>query len=173
MTTSYLFAYYTLDSQVSLSSCMSIKTGLFSFWFLLYHYSDFWYYKSLLYYVKFKKKSGENKNKLRTIYPKNHENFKNRKPRVQLYWFLQKRRVYKQNGNLTQTNNTENEQSEDLSVSVCVRVLCQMDQPMNSSISTLFFQSITEQLTHICSTTRNEENNAYQRPIRKKRRKSA
>ena len=119
------------------------------------------------------KKTGENKNKLRTIYPKNHENFKNRKPRVQLYWFLQKRRVYKQNGNLTQTNNTENEQSEDLSVSVCVRVLCQMDQPMNSSISTLFFQSITEQLTHICSTTRNEENNAYQRPIRKKRRKSA
>ena len=31
MTTSYLFAYYTLDSQVSLSSCMSIKTGLFFF----------------------------------------------------------------------------------------------------------------------------------------------
>ena len=34
------------------------------------------------------KKSGENKNKLRTIYPKNHENFKNSKPRVQFYWFL-------------------------------------------------------------------------------------
>ena len=31
MTTSYLFAYCTLDSQVSLSSCMSIKTGLFFF----------------------------------------------------------------------------------------------------------------------------------------------
>ena len=29
-------------------------------------------------------------NKLRTIYPKNHENFKNSKPRVQFYWFLQK-----------------------------------------------------------------------------------
>ena len=29
MTTSYFFAYYALDSQVSLSSCMSIKTGLF------------------------------------------------------------------------------------------------------------------------------------------------
>ena len=28
------------------------------------------------------KKTGENKNKLRTIYPKNHESFKNRKPRV-------------------------------------------------------------------------------------------
>ena len=29
------------------------------------------------------KKSGKNKNKLRTIYPKNHEIFKNSKPRVQ------------------------------------------------------------------------------------------
>ena len=33
------------------------------------------------------KKSGENKNKLRAIYSKNHENFKS-KPRVQFYWFL-------------------------------------------------------------------------------------
>ena len=31
MTTSYLFAYYTLDSQVSLSTCMIIKTGLLLF----------------------------------------------------------------------------------------------------------------------------------------------
>ena len=37
-----------------------------------------------------KKKSGENKNKLRTIYPRNQENSKNSKPRVQFYWFLQK-----------------------------------------------------------------------------------
>ena len=36
------------------------------------------------------KKSGKNKNKLRTIYPKNHENFKNSKPRIQFYWFLKK-----------------------------------------------------------------------------------
>ena len=56
--------------------------------FLLYHYSDFRYYRSLLYYGKLKKKSGENKNKLRKIYPKNHENFKNSKSRVQFYWFL-------------------------------------------------------------------------------------
>ena len=35
MTTSYLFAYYTLGSQVSLSSSMSIKTGLF--FFLTFH----------------------------------------------------------------------------------------------------------------------------------------
>ena len=33
-------------------------------------------------------KIGKNKNKLRTIYPKNHENFKNSKPRIQFYWFL-------------------------------------------------------------------------------------
>ena len=41
------------------------------------HYSDFSYYRSLLYYGKSFKKSRKNKNKLRTIYPKNHENFKN------------------------------------------------------------------------------------------------
>ena len=34
------------------------------------------------------KKLVKNTNKLRTIYPKNHENFKNSKPRVQFYWFL-------------------------------------------------------------------------------------
>ena len=38
-----------------------------------------------------KKKLGENKNKLRTLYPKNHENFKNSKPKVQFYWFLYKK----------------------------------------------------------------------------------
>ena len=58
---------------------MSIKTGFFSFCdFLLY--SDFWYYRSLLYYGKSKQKLGKNKNKLR-IYPENHENFKSSKPR--------------------------------------------------------------------------------------------
>ena len=68
---------------------MSIKTGLFFLSdFLLYHYSDFSYYRSLLYYGKLKKKSGENKNKLRTIDPKNHENFKDGKPWEQLYRFL-------------------------------------------------------------------------------------
>ena len=65
MTTSYLFAYYTLDSQVSLSS------------------TNFWYYKLLLCYGKLKnkkrkrkKKLGENKNKLRKMYSNNHEKFK-------------------------------------------------------------------------------------------------
>ena len=87
MTTSYsknIFTYqiclHTLGIQVSLSSCMSIKTGLSDF--LLYNYSDFWFYRSWLHYEKFKKKSGENKNKLRTVYPKNYEQFKNSKPSV-------------------------------------------------------------------------------------------
>ena len=30
----------------------------------------------------------QKKNKLRTIYSKNHENFKSSKPRLQFYWFL-------------------------------------------------------------------------------------
>ena len=34
------------------------------------------------------KKSGKNKNKLRIIYPKNHQHFINSKPRDQFYWFL-------------------------------------------------------------------------------------
>ena len=88
MTTSYLFAYYTLDSQVSLSSYMSIKTV--RFFFLTYfciitpisgiidHYCIMENFK----------KSRENKNKLITIYSKNHENFKNSEPRIQFYWFL-------------------------------------------------------------------------------------
>ena len=41
---------------------------------------------------KILKRSGENKNKLRTIYPKNHENFKNSKPMVQFHWFLYKKK---------------------------------------------------------------------------------
>ena len=34
------------------------------------------------------KKMGENKNKLRKMYPNNDENFKNNKSRVQFYWLL-------------------------------------------------------------------------------------
>ena len=37
------------------------------------------------------RKSGKNKNKLKTIYPKNQENFKNSKPKVHFYWFLYKK----------------------------------------------------------------------------------
>ena len=41
-----------------------------------------------MYYGKFKKESKKNKNKLRTVYTKNHENFKSSKPKVQFYGFL-------------------------------------------------------------------------------------
>ena len=37
---------------------------------------------------KKKKNSRENKTKLRTIYPTNHEKFKNSKARLQVYLFL-------------------------------------------------------------------------------------
>ena len=58
---------------------MSNKTGLsFLSDFLLHHYSDLLHYKSIPYYVDFFKKSRKNKSK--TIYPKNYENFKNSKP---------------------------------------------------------------------------------------------
>ena len=42
----------------------------------------------LLDYEKNFKKSRKNKNKLRIIYPKNHEYYKNSKSRGQFYWFL-------------------------------------------------------------------------------------
>ena len=77
MTTSYLFAYYILDSQVSLSSSMKIKIGLFSFWLSVVSLLQFWYYKLLPCYGKLKKKkkkSGKNK-KLRKMHPNNHEKF--------------------------------------------------------------------------------------------------
>ena len=70
---------------------MGIKKGVFFLSeFLLYHYSDFWYYICLLYYEKLKKKrkNWEKNKKLRTIGPKNHESFKKSKPRVEFYWFL-------------------------------------------------------------------------------------
>ena len=83
MTRLYLFAYYTLDSQVSLSSWMSIKTGLFfflTFFCIITPISGIIDHYCIMENFK---KSRENKNKLRTIYSKNYENFKNRKPRVQ------------------------------------------------------------------------------------------
>ena len=58
---------------------MSNKTGLLFSDFTLYHYTDFWYYRPLVFDGKIFKISGKNKNKLRTIYSKNHESFKNSK----------------------------------------------------------------------------------------------
>ena len=78
MTTSYLFTYYTLDSQVSLSSSMSIKTGLFSFWLSVVSFTPISGIINYCYVMenwKKKKKSGENKNKLRKMYPNNHKKF--------------------------------------------------------------------------------------------------
>ena len=43
-----------------------------------------------MHYGNFKKKSGKNKNKLRTTSPKNHESFKNSKPRVVLLVLIKK-----------------------------------------------------------------------------------
>ena len=63
MTTSYLFVYYTLDSQFSISSSMSVETGLFFPDFLLYHYSNLSYYKLLLCYGKLKKQKQKKKQK--------------------------------------------------------------------------------------------------------------
>ena len=93
MTTSYMFAYYTLDSQISHSSCMSIKTNLFFFLTLcciitpisgiIDHYCIMKNYKKL----------GENRSKLRTMYPKNHENFKNSKPKGPVLLVLIKKSV--------------------------------------------------------------------------------
>ena len=88
MTTSYLFAYYLLESQVLLSSCTSIKIGLF---FFLTFCSIIAPVSGIIdHYCIMEKflKMGESKNNLRTIYSKNHENFKNSKPRVHFFWFL-------------------------------------------------------------------------------------
>ena len=87
MTTSYLFAYYILDSQVSLFSSMSIKTGLFfilTFCFIITPISGIinYYYGS----KNRKKKSGEN-NKQKCILTI-RENFKNSNPNVQFCLLL-------------------------------------------------------------------------------------
>ena len=79
MTKSYLFDRYTLDSQVSLSSCISIKTVPFffqTFYWIITPISGIIDHYCIM--EKIFKKSGEN-NKLRIIQPKNHENFKNSK----------------------------------------------------------------------------------------------
>ena len=99
MTTSYLFAYYTLDSQVSLSSNTSIKTGLFSFWLSVVSLLQFLVVCIITVLWKNLKKSGKNKKKLRTISPKNHENFKNSKSRVVLLVLIKKSVPQQEEGN--------------------------------------------------------------------------
>ena len=86
-TTSYLVLRLTVPK-------ISITKGLFfSFWLSVVSYSDFWYYRSLLYYGKFLKKWEKTKKKLKTIYPKNHEIFKSSKPRVRFHSSYKKKNV--------------------------------------------------------------------------------
>ena len=75
MTSSYLLAYYTLGSQVSLSFCYSIKTDLFFFLIFSCIISPISGIIDHYCVMEGQQNSGENKNKLRTIYPKNHEHF--------------------------------------------------------------------------------------------------
>ena len=78
MTTFYLFAYYILDSQVSLSSSTSIKTGFIfflTFCFIITPISGIMNYYCYYVMENWGKKSGENRNNVRKIYPNNHEKF--------------------------------------------------------------------------------------------------
>ena len=86
--------------KICFPTASTLKQVFFLSDFLLYHYSkESWLFRFLdhksLYTVlwKIKKRSRENKNKLRTIYPKSHGNFNNSKPRLQFYWFLYKKSV--------------------------------------------------------------------------------
>ena len=67
---------------------MSIKRGIFFFLTFCYIITPISGVIDHYCIIKDFKKIGKNKNKLRTIYPENHENIKNNKPRVQFYWFL-------------------------------------------------------------------------------------
>ena len=64
-----------------------LKTSIISD-FLLHRYSDCWYIIAHYCIMGNLKKNREKIKALRTICPKNKENFKNCKPRVQFYWFL-------------------------------------------------------------------------------------
>ena len=86
-----LFHYRILFSPVIFDRLYwnwALKRFFFLSDFLFYHYSDFCYCRSLLYYGKFRKK---NREKIRTIYPENDENFKNSMPRVQFPGSYKKR----------------------------------------------------------------------------------
>ena len=54
----------------------------------MYFYNNSFYAYIITVLWKKNLKSGQNKKTLRTTYPKNHENFKNSKSKVQFYWFL-------------------------------------------------------------------------------------
>ena len=75
MTTSYLFAYDTLDSQISLPFNMSIKTGVFFFLTFCCIITPISGFTNSYYVMENRKKSGENKSTLRKMYSNNHEKF--------------------------------------------------------------------------------------------------
>ena len=78
---------------------MSIETGLFSFCLSVVSSLQFLVICIITVLWKNLKKSGKNKNKLRTISPKNHENFKNSKSRVVLLLFIKKSVPQQEEGN--------------------------------------------------------------------------
>ena len=82
-----LFVYYPLDCH-AVSPFLQHVLSLLQFLIL----------EIITVLRKIKKKSGGNKNKFGTTNSKNHENFKNIKPRVQFYWFLYEKSVTPVNG---------------------------------------------------------------------------
>ena len=79
MTTSYLVPWFLTD-------CTEIEHENRSFFlsdFLLHHYSNFRYFRfwiiTVLWKIKKKNKQKKREKRLGIIYPKNYENFKNRK----------------------------------------------------------------------------------------------
>ena len=69
MTTSYLSAFYTLDSQVSLSSCMSIKTSLSSLWLYVVSLIQFPVLQIITVLWKIKKKKGRKEEQIKYSIP--------------------------------------------------------------------------------------------------------
>ena len=67
---------------------MSIKTFFFFLTFCCINISISVLFCIIEHFGKLMKKIGK---KIRTIYPKNHENFKNNKPKVHFYWFFIKK----------------------------------------------------------------------------------
>ena len=82
-----LFVYYPLDCH-AVSPFLQHVRSLLQFLIL----------EIITVLRKIKKKSGGNKNKFGTTNSKNHENFKNIKPRVQFYWLLYEKSVTPVNG---------------------------------------------------------------------------
>ena len=98
MTTRYLFAYYTLDSQVSLSPSMSMKTGLFFFLTFCYIITPIFgiYYTSLLCYGNLKKKKKREKiEQIKNNMPQKSGKLSQQQAQGQILLVIIKGRVYR------------------------------------------------------------------------------